>query len=51
MYDYVGTYSYRGKKPLSRLVACSLVSEALENILAAVADIHDEGLEMVTEDK
>ncbi|KAL6355324.1 hypothetical protein LRP88_10910 [Fusarium phalaenopsidis] len=44
MYSFVGSYSYHGKRPLSRLVACSVVSEALENILASVTGIDAGGV-------
>lgn len=44
MYSFVGSYSYRGKRPLSRLVACSVVSEALEGILASVTGVDAGGV-------
>lgn len=44
MYSFVSGYSYRSKRPLSRLVACSVVGEALENILASVTDIDAGGI-------
>ncbi|KAJ4207658.1 hypothetical protein NW759_013888 [Fusarium solani] len=44
MYSLVGSYSYHGKRPLSRLVACNVVSEALENILASVTGIDAGGV-------
>ncbi|RSL62969.1 hypothetical protein CEP53_004554 [Fusarium sp. AF-6] len=44
MYSFVGSYSYRGKRPLSRLVACSVVSEALENILTSVTGVDAGGV-------
>ncbi|KAF2003198.1 hypothetical protein P154DRAFT_520156 [Amniculicola lignicola CBS 123094] len=39
MYNYVGHYSYRGKRPLSRRVACDVVLEALESILTSITNI------------
>jgi hypothetical protein len=39
MYQYVGSYMYRGKRPLARTVACKLVIEALEGILASLTEI------------
>ncbi|KAF4448696.1 hypothetical protein F53441_7950 [Fusarium austroafricanum] len=44
MYSFVGSYSYRSKRPLSRLVVCSVVSEALETILASITNVELGGI-------
>lgn len=44
MYNFIGDYSYHGKRPLSRYVACSVINEALENVLASVTSVDAGGV-------
>ena len=39
MYDYLGSFQYNRKKPLTRRVACEVAIETLEGIAAAVTNI------------
>ena len=51
MYSFIRGYLYRGKRRLSRPVACSAVGEALENILASVTTINAGEIHEDNEDK
>lgn len=39
MYDHIANYSYRGKRPLTRVISCEILTEVLEGIFATVTNV------------